>query len=296
MGVTGQLGKLVAEALRPFPHVAPRACSRRKPDLPSLQNTYGQAVYLDLDDPRTFADALAGVDSIFLLTGYTVDMLVQSKAMVDSARRAGVKHIVHLGVFSQDENCYDAHFAWHQLIESYIKVSGISYTFLHPNCFLQNFTGFYGIIKDGKARSYTEKPLGWIALEDVAEATAKILSEGERHFSKEYWFSTEVMSVRDAVEIFNDVTGEKVVVDIQPASQFLKDFIPEGAQVDAYFRAVADFYTQFEDGRMNYIGTVRDDMKALFGRAGLSVRQWAELHKVELTAASRLNSSRRPYL
>ncbi|MFX7756140.1 NmrA family NAD(P)-binding protein, partial [Acinetobacter baumannii] len=78
-----------------------------------------------------------------------VDMLVQSKALVDASKKAGVKHIVHLGVFTPFEDCYDPHFAWHQMVEAYIKVSGINYTFLHPNCFMENLIGFYGWAKDG---------------------------------------------------------------------------------------------------------------------------------------------------
>jgi hypothetical protein len=35
------------------------------------------------------------VDRVFLLTGYTVAMLVQSKAFVDAAKKARVQHIVH---------------------------------------------------------------------------------------------------------------------------------------------------------------------------------------------------------
>ena len=84
-----------------------------------------EAVHLDLDDPSTFALALAGVDRVFLLTGYTVAMLTQSKTLVDAAKKAGVKHIVHVGIFGEWD-CTDPHFAWHQLIESYIKASGLA--------------------------------------------------------------------------------------------------------------------------------------------------------------------------
>ena len=45
---------------------------------------------------------LKGVERLFLLTGYTVDMLVQSKAIVDEAKKAGVKHIVHLEYLLQN--------------------------------------------------------------------------------------------------------------------------------------------------------------------------------------------------
>ena len=159
LGVTGQVGNLVSEKLKGEKTISLRVSSRKKELLPSLKEMFGDAVYLDLDDPRTFPEALQDVDRLFLLTGYSVDMLVQSKAITDAAKKAGVKHLVHLGVFTPEPDCYDAHFAWHQMVETYIKASGIPYTLLHPNGFLQNFTGFYRMAKNGKVRFYTDK--GW---------------------------------------------------------------------------------------------------------------------------------------
>ena len=135
LGVTGQLGKLIADKICNTDAATLRVASRKKEQLETLKQKYGQAVYLDLDDPRTFPEALKNVDRLFLLTGYTVNMLVQSKAMVDASKKAGVKHSVHLGVFTPQFDCYDPHFAWHQMVEAYIKESGIPYTFLHPNVF-----------------------------------------------------------------------------------------------------------------------------------------------------------------
>ena len=41
-------------------------------------------VILDFDDESTHRPALNGIDHLFLVTGYTVDMLRQSKALLDS--------------------------------------------------------------------------------------------------------------------------------------------------------------------------------------------------------------------
>ena len=286
LGVTGQLGSLVANRLLQQKSVSLRVTSRRKDEVPKLKERFGDAVFLDLDDPRTFGDAFRGVNSLFMLTGYSVDMLVQSKALVDSAKKAGVKHIVHLGVFTPEEDCYDPHFAWHQLIEAYIKLSGIQYTFLHPNCFMQNFTGFYGVLKKGRARFYTDKKLGWIALEDVADATAVILTEGAKHYGKDYWFSTELADMDDVAAIFSDVSGKTFTSDVQKPEQFLKDMGTDRKSVDAYFIGVEQCFIQVEDGRMSYICTVRDDMPGLVGRAGMGLREWAELHKSEIIACA----------
>jgi NAD(P)H dehydrogenase (quinone) len=293
LGVTGQLGRLVADQLRPSTSVQLRVTSRREHDLAKLKNDYGEAVFLNLDDPRTFAQALIGVHSLFMLTGYSVTMLVQSKALVDAAKKAGVRHIVHLGVFTPEADCYDPHFAWHQMIEAYIKISGIAYTFLHPNCFMQNFTGFYGVAKNGRLRFYTNGvKVGWIALEDVAEAAAKILCEGSKHYGKDYWFSTEVANMADAAKIFSEVTGKSFTADEQPPEQFLKDMNMDRQSIDPYFVGVEECFIQVVDGRMSYIGTVRDDLPGLIGRPGLTLREWAVLHKDELDGVALAKATR----
>ncbi len=64
--------------------------------------------------------------------------------MVDAAKKAGVKHIVHLGIFGEWD-CTDPHFVWHQLIERYIEASGIAWTHLHPNVFMENLLGLLPI-------------------------------------------------------------------------------------------------------------------------------------------------------
>ena len=71
---------------------------------------YAEAV-VSSNQPRTFDEALKNVTGIFLITGYTIDMLVQSKSLIDAANRIGVNHIVHLGAFTRDQDSYATVFA-----------------------------------------------------------------------------------------------------------------------------------------------------------------------------------------
>src|ERR1700716_4612715 len=137
LGVTGQVGKLVAKHLKRSKGTL-SVGSRREANLKELADQFGASRFIDLDDPRTFDEALNNITSIFLITGYTVDMLVQSKSLIDAAKRNGVTHIVHLGAFTRHHDSYTTVFAWHQMIEAYLRVSGIAWTNLHPNMFMQN--------------------------------------------------------------------------------------------------------------------------------------------------------------
>src|SRR5690349_2350115 len=128
LGATGQVGKLLADNLRDNDSLELRVTSRKQDRLAELAKKYKKSVYIDLDDPQSFSKALQGVNSLFLLTGYSVAMLVQSKTIIDAAIKASVEHIVHLGVFSSAWDCTAPHFAWHQMIEVYIKHSQIKWT------------------------------------------------------------------------------------------------------------------------------------------------------------------------
>src|SRR6267378_1783372 len=170
LGATGQVGKLVAKNLRKSAANF-SVGTRRAENLQELADQFGASRFIDLDDPRTFDKALKGITGLFLLTGYTVDMLVQSKSLIDAAKRNGVNHIVHLGAFTTDQDSYATVFAWHQMIEAYLRSSGVAWTNLHPNMFMQNLLT-YTSIRDGQYRPYTSKALGFTALEDLAEAAA----------------------------------------------------------------------------------------------------------------------------
>ena len=85
LGVTGQVGKLVAKNLRRS-DAQFSVGTRRKANLEVLADQFGASRFIDLDDPRTFDEALKNVTGIFLITGYTVDMLVQSKTLIDAAK------------------------------------------------------------------------------------------------------------------------------------------------------------------------------------------------------------------
>jgi len=93
LGATGQIGRFILERLKQEPDaVHIRVAARRPEQVAAFQQQGWDAVLLDLDRPATFAAALHAVDRVFLLTGYTVAMLAQSKTFIDAARKARPAH------------------------------------------------------------------------------------------------------------------------------------------------------------------------------------------------------------
>src|SRR6267154_554912 len=283
LGATGQVGKLVAKHLKRS-EANFSVGTRRKASLVELADQFGASRFIDLGDPRTFNDALKNITGIFLITGYTVDMLVQSKSLIDAAKRNGVHHIVHLGAFTRDHDCYATVFAWHQMTEAYLRDSGVAWTNLHPNMFMQNLLAGWQV-KGGLYSVYTSKPIGFTALEDVAEAAAVILMEGpERHSGKDYWFSADVLDPQQVAETLTAVTGHKFTATVRDHERFLEEMaLPPGSTFEpAYAKGGIEVFREVEHGRMAYIGSVADDTKTVLGREPLLLRDWAKLHANEL--------------
>src|SRR5205823_1178456 len=78
-----------------------------------------------------------------------------------------------------------------------------------------------------------------------------------------------------------EVIGKKVVADSRSPKLFIPDMGIDPKTIDPYLFSVAEAGEQIEDGRMSYIGEVKDDVQILLNRKGLSVSQWAEIHKTE---------------
>ena len=128
-GATGQIGGATLRLLQSQAEIEPVAAVRSPAKAAPFEKLGIRTVQLDFDREETLAPALAGIERVFLATGYTVDMLRQSKVFLDRARQAGVRHVVHLGACGRDDTSV-AHWAWHQLIERYIEWSGFSFTHL----------------------------------------------------------------------------------------------------------------------------------------------------------------------
>jgi len=284
IGSTGQVGRLLVKELVQNSKVSVRITSRRKEDVERLREQGVDAVYLDLDNPETFALALAGVNRAFLSTGYTVAMLFQSKVFVDAAYKAGLEHIVHLGVFA-DWDCTALHFTWHQLVERYIESSGIGWTHLHPAMFMENLLGFLAP-KDDLLTVYWEKQrMGWVAASDIAAVAADVLTEGPRkHHGKNYWMSTEALDGPEVAAILSEVTGRTINCKMTGADDAKALF--SSLMEHWYAISCVELMRQVSDGRMASHCSVRNDVPSIITRPALTLREWAKQHWNQLFAAA----------
>ena len=264
MGATGQVGGALIPLLATNPTLQVVAAARNPEKAAKLGVP---SVHLELDDFSTFAPALEGVDRLFMATGYTVDMLRQSKDLVNHAKRAGVKFIVHLGACGDDDTRV-AHYGWHQFIERYIEGSGIPFVHLRPEIFMQNLLGYGGerYVNAGVIRHYVgDARLSWVDCEDVAAVASECLLNPNRHVGNTYRLGYDAKTYEEIAQIMGDTLGKSFRYEARPPSEFLRHVLAAGAE-PAYMKCVFDSYTDFTNGAGEKADEVFDNFPALVGR------------------------------
>ena len=105
----------------------------------------------DFTKPETFAPALEGVDRLFLLIPSCAEVEQQQRNFVDAAQLSKVKHIVKLSQLGADKKARGRFQRYHGAVENYILKSGIPFTFLRPNLFMQGLLNFRSAISSQSA-------------------------------------------------------------------------------------------------------------------------------------------------
>ncbi|MHB2167988.1 NmrA family NAD(P)-binding protein [Alsobacter sp. R-9] len=241
------------------------------------------SVRLDYDDPASLRPSLRGADAIFLATGYTVDMLVHSKRLLDAAQAEGVRHVVHLGALAPDDTPY-AHFAWHQLVERTIAAMGFGWTHLRPNFFMDTVWAGFRHRPDRIVHFVSDRPVSWIAAGDIAAVAAAALAEPERHASKVYPLASECLSFGEVAGVLTEVTGRPVEYRPRPAADLPAILARQGME-PVYAASLAAGVAAAERGELPMADAVDDTVRAVTGRPPVTWRSFASARLGELPPA-----------
>lgn len=246
-GSTGQLGRLVAGILADagLPQRLLVRDAARAPDLPGavpVVSTYG--------DPVLAAAALAGVKTLFMVSAAEAeDRLKTHFAFVDAAAAAGVEHVVYTSFFGASADCTFTLGRDHYATEERIKASGMKYTLLRDNFyldFLPLLTGEDGVIRgpagDGVMAAVTRA--------DIARCAAAVLGDPALHVGRTYNLTgPEDISLQRAAELLTAGTGRTVRYHNETVEEAYASRASYGApawQVDAWVST----YTAIANGEL----------------------------------------------
>lgn len=284
-GATGTVGGAAMELLRPEAEAGRfelLGAARSEDSATKLRARGLTPVAFDYDSPPTLRPALRGVDSVFLITGYSVDMLVHSKRLLDAAKAEGVRHIVHLGALAADDTPY-AHFAWHQMVERTIEAMGFSWTHLRPNFFIDTVWNGFCHRPDRIVHFVGDRRVSFVCAQDMAAVGAEALKRPDAHAGRTYPLAVEALTFAEVAAILSDVTGRPVEYRPRPAADLFPIMQKQGAE-PVYAASLAEGVAATERGEMPLADAVFDTVEQVTGRKGIGWREFAELHVHEVRA------------
>jgi uncharacterized protein YbjT (DUF2867 family) len=185
-GATGNVGSLlVPELIKRGADV--RTFTRKQPNQDAYPKKVETAIG-DLLDAESVARAMEGIDKLFLLAAVSPSELMEAMIGFGMARRAGVKHVTYLSAFKVDVMRDAPHMAAKFTVENSIRHSGIPFTILRPNGFMQ--AEAQGIKPAVMGMGLYPAPIGedgisLVDARDIAEAAAISLTE-EGHEGQTY--------------------------------------------------------------------------------------------------------------
>ena len=282
-GATGQVGGKTIDFLLSNTSIEIVAAVRTAKKAVPFTNKGIETVILDFDDESTHIPAFRNIDRVFIITGYTVDMLRQSKALLDNAKKAGVKHIVHLGACGPDDTTI-GHWAWHQFVERYIEWSGFSFTHLRPQDFMQNLLSYGGkkVIADGVLDHYvSDARLSWVDVDNVAEVAALTLAFPELHASKTYRLGYDAKNFSEIAALMTSIVGKPFHYNPLSPDVFLQSMIDSGAEM-AYMGCVYDHWKRYAAGTIPGADSTFENFHEITGKQPTKWIDFIEKHKTEL--------------
>lgn len=219
--VTGATGSNGIEIIKRLTgrNVQVRAMVRNQERAKAIAAPNVEVVEADFDRPETMVAALTGVERAFLLTNSSEHVQAQQIAFVDAAKQSGVKHIVYLSQFEADRTSPVRFLRYHAVVEAALKSSGMAYTFLRPNLFMQGLLNFRATIATQNAfyAAAGDAKVSVVDVRDIAEVAVAALTE-TGHEGKTYDLTgPQALTHAQMAEYLSTALGRRIAfVDISP--------------------------------------------------------------------------------
>lgn len=229
-----------------------------------------EIVTVDYNQPESLRTALAAVDRVFLVGPPTAQLPALERKATEVIAQSGVRQVVKLSAMGGREAIFPRQ---HAQSEDYIQSTGVPYTFLRPNGFMQNMvnynaptintqSAFYGSEGDGR--------VSHIDIRDVAAVAVKALTE-EGHLGKAYSLTgPEALTNKEIAQILSDELRREIrFINLPPAQ--LKEALLSAGVPEWNADALLDLQQLYREGKAT---TVTRDVEQILGRRAISFAQF----------------------
>jgi NAD(P)H dehydrogenase (quinone) len=269
---TGHLGSLVIdELLQRVPAEQVVAVVRNAEKAKPIADKGVEVRVASYDDRATLESALQGVDRVLLISGSEVGKRVaQHTNVVEAAKAAGASFIGYTSAPKASDT--DLILApEHKATEEVVQASGIPYSIMRNNWYIENYAGTVeGAKHTGAISSATGGgKIGGVPRADLAAGHAAVLA-GEGHENTVYEFAAdEPWTMDDFAAVLTDLLGRPIShrnVSVEEQTSILQ---AAGLSADtAGFVAAID--ANIADGALEVNG---NDLSRIIGRPTTPLRE-----------------------
>jgi uncharacterized protein YbjT (DUF2867 family) len=217
-GATGRVGGALVPLLRRA-GVSVAALVREPKRAAAIKAQGVELRQADLADPATLPKVLAGIDKAFLATAETPDMAILEKNFIAAAAAAGVRHIVKLSATSAGLTPPRSFGAFHRESETALEQSGVPFTVLRANFFMQSVLLFANEIREKGRLTAPMKTarVSMVDVRDVASVAACCLVD-DRQKGKAYILTgPRPVDFYEVARLIGQARGRNVEFKHQPA-------------------------------------------------------------------------------
>lgn len=251
-GATGNVGTplvgLLVEAGVPFKALV-RDPGRARDSLgPEVELVRG-----DFAEPATLEAAFDGAEILFLLNG---DPELEGRA-IDVAHRSGVRRVVKQSALAVGFEPPP----FHRRIEEQLERSGLGYTHLRPNAFVQSLAGYLPALIDAGGTFCLpagDGRVGWVDTRDIAAVAFHALTE-DRHEGTAYPITgPESLSMVEVAEKVSGVIGRRIRYEDVPTGLAYQAMVARGLPAP-FAGFLIGFYAAVREGSHDVVtGTVAE--------------------------------------
>lgn len=239
------------------------------------------AVQFDFTDPSTFDAAFAGVEVMFLVRPPA--LANPSRDLIPALERAvmlGLKHVVFLSVQGVER----LPFIPHARIETWLRSSGLGWTFLRASFFDQNLVTVHG----PAIRAYDEliMPAGrgrtaFVDTHDVADLAAQVMLEPGQHRGRAYTVTgSEALTYGEVAGIMTAVLGRPIRYR-QPG--LLSYLLRAHRQLRLTPQLIAATSMVYTTARVGLAAGLSDDAATVLGRSPTTMAEFIARERASFT-------------
>jgi len=230
-----------------------------------------ETVIMDYTRVETVRAALRDVDRVFLVGPVAANLGELERMATDEMRRSGVRQIVKLSAMGPRNVTFPRQ---HLESEDYIRSTGVGYTFLRPNGFMQNMVIYNGATIRGQNAFYGCQGDGRVShvdLRDVAAAAIRTLTD-DTHLGKVYTLTgPEALSNSRMAEILS-VKLEREIRYVDLAPEQLKQALRGAGTPEWSANGILELNELY---RMGGASAVTADIESILGRKATSFEEFS---------------------